>query len=296
MYGATVILAPTGAMFRATPPDCLDCPANLFFVAEIPALAAAIDATGTVLVVGVLFLTVAMVIRHRRNASPESRLALDPVLGVSCLATLLFAAIIVAEDMGLDRVVTLLNPLAGTLFLIIPIVFLAGLLRLRLREADLEVDRLQGQLRAQLVEVRASRARIVEAADAERRRLERDLHDGAQQRLLGVRLALRTAQMRLADGRADGVDELLTEADTEVMDALGELRDLAHGIHPAVLTEEGLKPALAALARRTPVPTELDVSAGRSRPPSRRPRTSSPRSRSPTSSSTPTRRGPGCRS
>ena len=154
----------------------------------------------------------------------------------------------------------------GTLFVLIPIAFLAGLLRLRLhraREADLEVERLQAQLRAQLVEVRASRARIVEAGDAERRRLERDLHDGAQQRLLGVRLALRTARMRLADGRTDSVDELLAEADAEVMDALAELRDLAHGIQPAVLTEEGIGPALAALARRTPVPVQLEVSAGR---------------------------------
>ena len=159
-----------------------------------------------------------------------------------------------------------LNVVGGTLFILIPIAFLAGLLRLRLhraREADLEVERLQAQLRAQLVEVHASRARIVEAGDAERRRLERDLHDGAQQRLLGVRLALRTARMRLADGSTDSVDELLAEADAEVIDALAELRDLAHGIQPAVLTEEGIGPALAALARRTPVPVHLEVSAGR---------------------------------
>ena len=164
----------------------------------------------------------------------------------------------------------LLDAVSGTLFVLIPIAFLAGLLRLRLhraREADLAVERLQAQLRTQLVEVRASRARIVEAGDAERRRLERDLHDGAQQRLLGVRLALRTARMRLADGSTDSVDELLAEADAEVMDALGELRDLAHGIQPAVLTEEGIGPALAALARRTPVPVELEVSAGRLPPP-----------------------------
>ena len=159
-----------------------------------------------------------------------------------------------------------LSAVGGTLFVLIPIAFLAGLLRLRLhraREADLEVERLEAQLRAQLVEVRASRARIVEAGDAERRRVERDLHDGAQQRLLGVRMALRTARTRLADGDTDGIDELLTEADAEVMDALGELRDLAHGIHPAVLTEEGLEPALAALARRTPIPVDLEVRAGR---------------------------------
>ena len=115
----------------------------------------------------------------------------------------------------------------------------------------LENARLQAELRAQLAEVRASRARIVEAGDAERRRLERDLHDGAQQRLLGIRLALQLARGRLADGGA-AVDDLLAEADAEVVGALEELRALARGIHPAILTEEGLAAALAALARRAP--------------------------------------------
>ncbi len=122
----------------------------------------------------------------------------------------------------------------------------------------LENARLQAELRAQLAEVRASRARIVAAGDAERRRLERDLHDGAQQRLLGIRLALQLARGRLADGGAS-VDELLAEADAEVVDALTELRALARGVHPAILTEEGLAPALAALARRAPVRVEVSV-------------------------------------
>jgi signal transduction histidine kinase len=122
----------------------------------------------------------------------------------------------------------------------------------------LENARLQAELRAQLAEVRASRARIVEAGDAERRRLERDLHDGAQQRLLGIRLALQLARARLSNGGAS-VDELLAETDAEVVDALTELRALARGIHPAILTEEGLAPALAALARRAPVPVEVSV-------------------------------------
>jgi signal transduction histidine kinase len=126
----------------------------------------------------------------------------------------------------------------------------------------LENARLQAELRAQLNEVRASRARIVEAGDAERRRLERDLHDGAQQRLLGIRLALQLIRGRLGDEGATA-DELLTEADTEVVAALEELRSLARGIHPALLTEEGLDAALAALARRVPVPVQLDVCPGR---------------------------------
>ena len=125
----------------------------------------------------------------------------------------------------------------------------------------LENARLQAELRAQLAELRASRARIVEAGDAERRRLERDLHDGAQQRLLGIRLALQLAHGQAGDERA--VEQLLDDADAEVVGALEELRALARGIHPAILTDEGLAPALAALARRSPLPVELAVGAER---------------------------------
>jgi signal transduction histidine kinase len=122
----------------------------------------------------------------------------------------------------------------------------------------LENARLHAELRAQLEEVRASRARIVEAGDAERRRLERDLHDGAQQRLLGIRLALRLARGELdTGGRA--VDELLTEAESELAQTLDELRALARGIHPAVLTQEGLGPAVETLARRASVPVQIDT-------------------------------------
>ena len=125
----------------------------------------------------------------------------------------------------------------------------------------LENARLQAQLRAQLAEVRASRSRIVEAGDAERRRLERDLHDGAQQRLLGIRLALQLARGQAGDEQA--VEQLLADADAEIVGALDELRALARGIHPAILTDEGLAPALAALARRSPLLVELAVGAER---------------------------------
>ena len=122
----------------------------------------------------------------------------------------------------------------------------------------LENARLEAQLRAQLAEVRASRARIVAAGDAARRRLERDLHDGAQQRLLGIRLALRLARGRVSGGDA-AIDELLAAADAEVVGALDELRTLARGIHPAILTEDGLAAALSVLARRAAVPVDLTV-------------------------------------
>ena len=105
-------------------------------------------------------------------------------------------------------------------------------------------------------ELRASRTRIVEATDAARRRIERDLHDGAQQHLVGVALSLNVLRRRLA---ADHVDcgPLLDEAIGELGVAADQLRELARGIHPAVLTEGGLEPALGGLLARCPVPTRL---------------------------------------
>ena len=120
---------------------------------------------------------------------------------------------------------------------------------------SLENARLHARLRAQLAEVRASRARIVEASDAERRKIERNLHDGAQQRLLGIRLALRLARSEVDD--TDVMQALRDEADAEVAATLNELRRLARGIHPVVLEEAGLRPALDDLARRCPIPVAV---------------------------------------
>ena len=124
------------------------------------------------------------------------------------------------------------------------------------RGLALENERLQAELRAQLAELRASRARIVSAGDEERRRLERDLHDGAQQRLLSLGLALQLARAKIGQ-ESNGAGALLDEADAELRCALDELRELAHGIHPATLTEQGLGTALHSLAERSPVPVEI---------------------------------------
>jgi signal transduction histidine kinase len=121
-----------------------------------------------------------------------------------------------------------------------------------------ENEQLQAEVRAQLEELRASRARIVETGDAERRRLERDLHDGAQQQLLAVSYDLR--RMRTA-AEADGdrtLTTLLAAATEEAQAALAELRELAHGIYPAILVEAGLAPALETLADHAAVPVELE--------------------------------------
>jgi signal transduction histidine kinase len=107
-------------------------------------------------------------------------------------------------------------------------------------------------------ELRRSRARLVEASDVERRRLERNLHDGAQQRLVSLSLVLRLAQGRVETDR-EGAKALLVQAADELAQALEELRELARGIHPAVLSDRGLGPALEALASRSPLPIELEL-------------------------------------
>jgi PAS domain S-box-containing protein len=106
-------------------------------------------------------------------------------------------------------------------------------------------------------EIRASRARLIEAGDAARRRLERNLHDGAQQRLVSLSLALRLAQAKLGDD-PDSATELLESASAELALALEELRELARGIHPAVLSDRGLGAALETLATRAPLPVQIE--------------------------------------
>jgi signal transduction histidine kinase len=125
----------------------------------------------------------------------------------------------------------------------------------------LENERLQAEVLAQLHDLRLSRTRIVETGDAERRRLERDLHDGAQQRLLALSYDLRVAR---AAAEAEGdleAGSLLAEATDDAQAALDDLRELAHGIHPAILTEAGLGPALATLADGAPLVVEINETA-----------------------------------
>ena len=108
-------------------------------------------------------------------------------------------------------------------------------------------------------ELAASRARLVEAGDAERRRIERNLHDGAQQRLVALSLGLRMCQSKLEAGDPDA-PQLLRDAEAELSAALEELRELARGIHPAILTDHGLLPALEMLTSRTSIPVEISAS------------------------------------
>lgn len=114
------------------------------------------------------------------------------------------------------------------------------------------------QLAKRVDALEGSRARVVDAAEAERRRIERDLHDGAQQRLVSLAMNLGRARARYDDD-PDAARVLLDEAHADAKHALVELRDLARGLHPAVLTDRGLDAALSGLAGRSPVPVTLDV-------------------------------------
>jgi signal transduction histidine kinase len=121
-------------------------------------------------------------------------------------------------------------------------------------------ERLEAEVRAQLDAVRASRVRLVGAAEEERRKLERDLHDGAQQRLVGVSLALQRARAAADEPTIPAtLREELDRTAAELHGAITELRELARGIHPAILEDEGLPAAVASLARRAGIPVELEI-------------------------------------
>jgi signal transduction histidine kinase len=121
----------------------------------------------------------------------------------------------------------------------------------------LDNERLEADLRARLEELRGSRARIVEAGDTERRRLERNLHDGAQQRLVSLSLELRLLASRLTSDSEEG--RLLAAAREDLATSLTELRELARGLHPAVLSHHGLPVALEALVVKAPLPVRLRI-------------------------------------
>jgi len=222
---------------------CDDCPENLLLVRRDEDLANVAMGFAALLYAALFAIVLVRSVRRWRAASPFERLQLTPVYSCALLTFLLVTA---ARAGGGDAawwaafIATAVTPFA----------FLGGLLRSHLSELDAE-------LRARLEQLRASRARLVEAGDAERRRLERDLHDGAQSRLVALALLLRTARGRAAGDRE--LATLLDRAHDELQTSLAELRELARGIHPAILTEHGLAPALDGLVSRVPVPVTVDA-------------------------------------
>jgi signal transduction histidine kinase len=145
---------------------------------------------------------------------------------------------------------------------------LARQLGLTLRNVHLDsaLQATLDELRRQAEELRASRARVVHAADAERRRIERDLHDGAQQHLVGLAVHVRLAR-ELADADPAGAKALLADIGREADEAIARLRELAHGIYPPLLLDRGLEEALRAAARRSGVRTRVEAAGLRRHPP-----------------------------
>jgi signal transduction histidine kinase len=183
-------------------------------------------------------------------------------VGVAALlAPLTFWAIPDGIDLGVVVVDTLPEALVltvlGALVLRLGIPALGALARLYGAYAELLLgSNADPVLTAQVSDLRDARSRIIEAADAERRRIERDLHDGAQQRLVALALTLRIAEKRAEEGDPEAAG-LVRSAGAEAGLALKELRDLARGIHPAILTNRGLPAALGDLAGRAPIPVEV---------------------------------------
>jgi signal transduction histidine kinase len=238
-------LAFVPALFFASPHElgCDDCPTNLLLIRDDADLAHVALGLGAALYAALFAVVLVRAVQRWRANGPFERLQLTPVY--SC-ALLTFALVTVARA-GVGQVAWWAAFISTALM---PFAFLGGLLRTH-------ISVLHAELGERLEELRASRARLVQAGDAERRRLERDLHDGAQSRLVALALLLRSARTRAgSDGELSG---LLDQALDELQTSLGELRELARGIHPAVLSEQGLEPALEALASRAPVPVTLEA-------------------------------------
>ena len=199
-----------------------------------------------------------VVSRRVHRLSGADRWVLAPMVAsivASAVPLLLRPSAVITQNQHLERWLSLAMP-ATTL--LIPLAFIAVLVRQRLARLIRQNAELQEALREQLAQVRASRRRIAEAGLEERRRLERDLHDGVQQRLLALNL-------RLTDLRAQGTDpgRIVDLTRAELHAALAELRELARGIHPTVLSQSGVSAALDDVIDRLPLPVRLRVPARR---------------------------------
>jgi signal transduction histidine kinase len=224
---------------------CDDCPENLWLIEPDTDLANALTAIQTALYAALLVVVLTRLWRRWRRADKADRVALTPVYACGLVAFLVVTAGTAADT-------PLFWWVAFGVTALLPIAFLGGLLQSH-------VARLDAELITRLEELRASRVRLVHAGDAERRRLERDLHDGAQARLVGVNLLLGRIKLMI-EGNADAT-ALVDVAQSELRTGLAELRELARGIHPAVLTTHGLEPAISALASRAPLPVAVESDA-----------------------------------
>jgi signal transduction histidine kinase len=265
-YIAGGLVAALPILFYNPPsdPDCTGCTSsNPLLISDDLDLVHGIFNTLSAVSIPVLVALIVHLVRRARRADAAERRSQEPVWWAGAATILLFAAALLTnlgpEHGNYDDV---LWYLANFVIATVPFAFLLGLLRTKLSEADLVAEenvRLDAELQARLDDLRESRARIVQAGDAARRKLERDLHDGAQQRLVGLALDLRLAREKLEDD-PEAAAAMLDDASVELARATDELRELARGIHPAVLSDRGLEAAVASLAKRSPLPVEIDSS------------------------------------
>ncbi|HEV7481517.1 MAG TPA: histidine kinase [Solirubrobacterales bacterium] len=265
-YFVTTVLQALRFWFTVPANDgCDGCPENPVLIAGHEGLSNAINLVQVTMAIALIAITVVVVFRRWRRSDASRRRALSPVVFTGGLAFLILLVQLAIQP-GVSKAVERVTYIAAVVvFACLPFAFLLGLLRSRIGKAEeittalsAENEQLNAELQAKVEELRASRARarIVEAGYAERRRVERNLHDGAQQRLMALTMNLRLARDRLAEDPA-ATGELLDEAMEELGAATAELRELARGIHPVLLSERGLRAALGGLAERSPVPVEL---------------------------------------
>jgi signal transduction histidine kinase len=242
-------LAFAPALLFAGPAElgCGDCPQNLLLIRRDADAAAVLTGVGALLYFALFVVVLRRALQRWRGTGAFERLQITPVY-ICALGTFLLVTVARA---GAGDVAWWAAFIATGLM---PFAFLGGLLRSH-------VSHLDHELAEKMEELRASRARLVEAGDAARRRLERDLHDGAQARLVALALLLRAARGRA--GEDSELASLLDHAQDELRTSLAELRELARGIHPAVLTERGLEPALQSLVARAPVPVTVEACEAR---------------------------------
>jgi signal transduction histidine kinase len=243
---------------------CEGCPENAAQITHHAGIGEAISTIQGLIAIPLIAITVAVVYRRWRRSSASERPVLTPVLATGGAAFLFLLAQLVLGQAGFsDQAEVVAYVAAIAVFACLPFAFLAGLLRSRIgRDEEIrtaltaENAQLNAELQAKVAELRASRTRIVEAGYEERRRVERDLHDGAQQRLVALTMNLRLVRTKI-DAEPEAAAALLDEAMAELNEATRELRELARGIHPAVLSDRGLGAAVSGLADRSPVPVEI---------------------------------------
>jgi signal transduction histidine kinase len=264
-YIVTTVGPASGVIFfdPAVSEDCPDCPDNPLLVSADPDAYDIGSSITSLLAAVVLGALLWHLVKDWRDADdPAERVRNAPVRWAAG-ATLLLVLALLATDFAPEEGNFDDYMFAAALLVLatLPYAFWLGALRSRLWQAGvvaLENERLDAELQVRLDELRESRARVVQAGYAERKRVERDLHDGAQQRLVALALELQVVRAKL-ETDPQAAAQLLEGAADELTGATQELRELARGLHPPVLSDRGLLPALEALAKRATVPVTVEA-------------------------------------